>query len=347
MKDTSFRTQAGCRADRSEKCAKKGAKRFMAVLMMAMMLMALTACGEKENDAAATPTVAPTEAQEPTVTPEPVATEAPEYPMTVVLPDGTELTLAEEVQTIVSMGPNITEILYAIGAGDKLIGRTDYCDYPAEVSAVASVGSIYTPDVEKIVELNPDMVIGSTHFKDESAQKLEEMGIQTVTLYSPSEMDGVYDLILTLGELTGCEEAATALAEETKAKIEAVKSEAALSAVAPTVYYVVGYGEYGDYTAGGDTFIGQMITEAGGVNIAKDVSGWSYTLEALLEADPDIIIVGLGEAEGFKTAANYCELSAVKNDRVYEIDRNLLDRQGYRNAEGMETLAEIFQSVAE
>ncbi|MBQ9120424.1 MAG: ABC transporter substrate-binding protein [Lachnospiraceae bacterium] len=334
---------------RSGKCAKSSAKRFWAVLMMAMML-ALTACGSKA-EATTTPTAAPTEpAAEPTAEPttEPTqAAVAEEYPLTVELPDGTSITLEEEVQTIVSMGPNMTEILYAIGAGDKLVGRTDYCDYPAEALEVQSIGSIYSPDIEKIIELNPDMVIGSTHFTEESAKRLSELGIQVVTLYDASSVDGVYDIIRTIGKLTGCEAAAEVLALDTEAKIEAIKTEVAATENQPTVYYVVGYGEYGDYTAGGDTFIGQMITAAGGINIAEEVSGWSYTLEALIEADPDVIVLGLGEAAAFKDATNYCELSAVKNDRVYEIDRNLLDRQGYRNAEGMAALAEIFKSAME
>ena len=85
-----------------------------------------------------------------------------------------------------------------------------------------------------------------------------------------------------------------------------------------------------------------MIAAAGGDNIASEVSGWNYSLEALLEADPDIIIVGIGESEAFQAAENYKELGAVKNGLVFEIDRNLLDRQGYRNADGMEALRQIF-----
>ncbi len=351
MKDTSFnkrtRVSAEWSGKNAKKCAgestRKSARNVRTGLVAAAALM-LTACGQGASEQESTPTLAPTGTENTTA----ISLEGAdaEYPKTVALPDGTSVTLEKEIESIVSMGPNITEILFAIGAGDKVIGRTDYCDYPAEVTELPSVGTIYMADIERIIELNPDMVIGSSCFVDESANRLKELGICEVTLWDVTNLDGVYETIQTLGSLTECEEAAEALMTDTKARIDAAKQEAETFATRPTVYYSLGYGEYGDYTAGGDTFIGQMITLAGGINAAEDVSGWSYSLEALLEADPDVIIMGLGEAEGFKKAEHYCELSAVKNNRVYEIDRNLFDRQCHRNAEAMEILVDIFKSIS-
>jgi iron complex transport system substrate-binding protein len=114
----------------------------------------------------------------------------------------------------------------------------------------------------------------------------------------------------------------------------------------PTVYYAVSYGEYGDYTAGGDTFVNKMISLAGGVNIAEDVSGWSYSLEKLVEQDPDIILVNQYMLEDFLATPPYNELSAVLNGRVYGINSDLIEHQGYRNAEGVAVLAEIFYPEA-
>ena len=114
----------------------------------------------------------------------------------------------------------------------------------------------------------------------------------------------------------------------------------------PTVYYVVGYGEYGDYTAGGDTFVGKMLAMAGGDNIAKDISGWSITLEELVEADPSIIIINEYMKSDFMSLPNYSDLTAVKEGNVYTLDTNMLDRQGYRNAEGILELAKIFHPEA-
>ena len=117
------------------------------------------------------------------------------YPLTLTGTDGTEITIDEEPEKIVSMGPNMTEILYAIGAGDKLVGRTDYCDYPAAVSEVESVGSISNADIEKILSLEPDLVLASTHFSDDAVKQLEDAGVPVLYLYDEGDMEGVYDMI--------------------------------------------------------------------------------------------------------------------------------------------------------
>lgn len=110
----------------------------------------------------------------------------------------------------------------------------------------------------------------------------------------------------------------------------------------PTVYYVVGYGEYGDYTAGGDTFVNDILTAAGGDNIASDVEGWSYSTETLLEKDPQYVILNAYNEEGFCTTDPYTELSAVKNGFVETIDTNMLDRQGPRKQDAVVELDRCF-----
>lgn len=327
-------------------------RKFFAALMMIMMLAAMTACGKDaaETQPTPAPSAAPTEAgldvtpeTTPEVTPEVTPETTPEAgePYTVTLPDGTVLSFESVPDKIVSMGPNITELLYAVGAGDKVVGRTSYCDYPAEALSVEAVGDFYNPDIEKIVSLEPDVVIGSAHFSEEIEQQLTELGIQVAVLYDSSNLEGVYDIICAVGAISGCDETAEALAADTKKQIEAIEEAAAAAESKPSVYYVVDYGEWGDYTAGGDTFIGQMLKAAGGSNIAEEVSGWNYSLEALLEADPEIILIRIGGAEDFCAAEHYKELSAVKNGTVYEVDPNLLDRQGYRNADGLAAIVNI------
>ena len=244
-------------------------------------------------------------------------------------------------QRIVSMGPNMTEILYAIGAGDKLVGRTDYCDYPAQVSEVEAVGSISQPDIEKILSLEPDLVLASTHFSDESIAQLNDAGIEVLYLYSEESMEGVFDMIEQVGQAVNCEEQAEAVVDEMKAKLDYAADRLADADENPSVYYVVGYGEYGDYTAGGDTFINGILTAAGGDNIASDVEGWSYSTETLLEKDPQYVITNVYNAEGFSTTDPYTELTAVKENRVYTLDTNMLDRQGPRNADAVVELAQM------
>lgn len=261
------------------------------------------------------------------------------YPLTVTELDN-NVTIDAEPERVVSCAPNITELIYKLGAQDKIVGRTDYCDYPEEVASVESIGTLTEPDIEKIVSLQPDVVFTSTHFTDENQKKLEDLGVKVVHLYDQNKMDGVYDIITVMGNILNRQAVAEAVMKEMKDSInnitEAVKDKEPVS-----VYYVVGYGDDGDYTAGGDTFINELITTAGGDNIAKDVNGWSYSIESLIEKDPECIFVGNGMKEGFMKADKYKELTAVKEDKVYEIDQNLFDRQGYRNAQGITLLATI------
>ncbi|MBM7684570.1 MAG: cobalamin transport system substrate-binding protein [Epulopiscium sp.] len=250
--------------------------------------------------------------------------------------------ISEEPKRIVSVAPSITELIYALGKGENLVGRTDYCDYPEETKEVPSIGSLIDPSVEKIVELNPDIVIATANFKEETYKKLEDLGIEVVVLYEAIDLEGAYDSIARLGQILNAEDEANRVITEIKDKIEEVQ-EKVKDAPRPKVYYVAGFGKNGDYTATGDTFIGQLLEIAGGDNIAKDATGWQYSLEKIIENDPDIILISqnYGLKEQFVETAGYKELSAVKGDKVIEIDDNLIARQGPRLGEGVESLAKI------
>lgn len=267
------------------------------------------------------------------------------YPVKITDSYGKEITLSKEPEKIISAAPNITEIIFKIGAEDKLVGRTDYCDYPESVSSIESIGTMRTPDIEKILSLEPDMVIASTHFNEENSQKLQDAGINVISLYEENDVNGVYTMIETLGTALNRNDEAQNTVNEMKDTIGKV-TDAVSGLEEPTVYYVVGYGEGGDFSAPENTFVGGLIKLAGGKNIVPASDSWSFTLESLLEADPYIIVVRKGEKDAFMNADGYKELTAVKEGRVYEIDNNLIDRQGYRNAEGVLKLAEIFHSDA-
>ncbi len=301
------------------------------LLVTALAATLLAGCGSSVDteEAAAAEEEAPDEAVEETV-----------YPITVTDSYGETVTIESEPMRVISVAPNLTETMFKIDAGDKLVGRSDYCDYPDEALEIASVGSIYEPDIEAIVSLEPDLVIVSTHFDEENTEKLEELGIPVITLYEEAEMEGVYGMITTLGEVMNRNDAAAGCVAEMQDIIADVE-ETVAGQDKPTAYYVVGFGEYGDFTAGGDTFTGQMLTMAGADNIAQDVSGWSITTEEIIEADPEIVIIADYMYDEFKTTSPYSELSAVKNDQIYVIDNNLLERQGYRNAEGVREIAKI------
>jgi iron complex transport system substrate-binding protein len=297
------------------------AKSAMAILAAVTLTFGLTACGNTDNSQSTQSDGG--------------------YPIEITDSYGDVITLEAEPQRVVSVAPNLTELMYKLDAGDKLVGRSDYCDYPEEVSEIESVGSLYTPDIEAIVALEPDVVLVSTHFDEENTKKLEELNIPVITLYEENNVEGVYDMITTLGTAINRNSEAASCVEEMQDTIKEV-TDAVEGLDSPSVYYVVGFGEYGDFTAGGDTFIGGLIELAGGDNIAKDVSGWSITLEEIVEADPSIIVISEDSKDAFMSDDNYADLTAVKEGNVYTIDTNLLDRQGYRNAEGVRALAEIF-----
>ncbi|WP_040214299.1 ABC transporter substrate-binding protein [Clostridium polynesiense] len=283
----------------------------------------LSACGTK-------PAEAPKDNNKP----------AASYPLTIKDSRGTEIKIEKEPEKIVSVAPNITEMIFALGKGDKLVGRTTYCDFPEEAKKVQDIGTLQKPDIEKIVELKPDLVIASTHFKEDVAKKFQELGIKVVSLYSDDKFDGVYESMNTLGKILNASEKSDEVVKGIKEKVQKV-NEKVKDKKAPSVYYVVGFGNGGDFTSTGETYIHQMITMAGGDNIAKDTTGWKYSKEKLIEKNPEIIILPEYFKAEFLTTEGYKDLNAVKNNKVFVIDNNLLDRQGPRLAEGVEALAKI------
>ena len=311
------------------------------LLAMIMLAMGLSGCGEKADDSNLVETGA--------IVPEENPGEASDvadtiYPFDFTDSYGNVVTIEAEPERIVSVAPNMTEMLFELGVGDRVVGRTDYCDYPAEVADIQSVGAIDKPDLEKIISLEPDVVIATT-FTEEGITKLAAAGIPVVVLHEDTNINGVYVLLADVGVIVNKNQKAAELIIDMKTTVADVNDKIN-GLPKPTVYYVVGYGEYGDYTAGGDTFVGGMLELAGGDNIAKDISGWNISLEKIIESDPDIIIISEWMKEDFVNAPNYCELSAVKNGKVYTMDVNMLERQGYRNGQGILELAKIFHPEA-
>lgn len=308
----------------------------MWVVLVLMLALTFTACGKASEKDQTNTTSEETVGSEGTVTPieeDKSVTAEPTVNQT------------KSVKRIISFSPSITEIIYAIGAGDMLVGRTDYCDYPEEALQVESIGDFYTPNIEKVISLDPDLVIASALWTEDIQAKFAEAGIEVLVLEDSAKVEDVYAMITTVATNLGKEEEAAALVDSMKADLTEI-ADAVNGLEAKSVYYVVGYGESGDYTATGDTFIGDMLTLAGGDNIAKDVSGWSYSLETLIEKDPEIILIGEFAYNDFLASENYQELSAVKNNQVYAIDNNLLDRQSNRSIEGIRFIASILHPEA-
>ncbi len=252
------------------------------------------------------------------------------------------VTLEKPAERVVSVAPSITETIFALGKGDVLKGRTDYCDYPAEVSSIPSIGSLKEPDIEAIAELNPDIVIASTHFTEESLDKLTALSIPVVVLADQDSFEGAYKIIEDVAKLIGAESEADAITGSMKETVATVLNKVK-GKETPSVYYVIGFGEYGDYTAGGDTFINQIIEMAGGNNIASGIKGWAFSLEQIVDSDPDILVCSKywNTKDSIMKTNGYKDLRAVKDGNLFEIDNNMLDRQGPRLADGLLALAKI------
>ncbi len=257
------------------------------------------------------------------------------------------VTIKKTAVRVVSAAPSVTETIFALGMDDILIGRTDYCDYPAEAQDVPSIGSLREPDIEAIAELDPDIVIASTHFTKESLDKLTTLSIPVVVLADQDSFEGAYRTIEDIARLIGAEIEGERIITDMRTTVDYVK-DAVKGKDRPSVYYVIGFGEYGDFTAGGDTFISQIIAMAGGNNIASGIQGWSFSLEQIVDSDPDILVCSKfwNAKSSIMDTNGYRDLRAVQTENLFEIDNNMLDRQGPRLAEGLKALAEIIHPDA-
>lgn len=319
--------------------------RLLSILMAFLLMFTglLAGCGQdsdkKGNDGAGGTKITETKKQ----------SESAEtiYPFTITDSFDRKVTLKKEPQKVVSISPAVTEIVFALGQQDKLIGRTDYCSYPEEAAQIESIGDLMSPNIEKIVDMEPDVVIASAHFQKEVLQKLEDAGQTVVILYGEESFDGAYEAIGKIGGLFNARKAASGIIDDMKATVADVEKRVE-GKEKPSVYYVVGFGEMGDYTAGKDTFVGQMIEMAGGKNAADDVEGWNYSLEKLLEKNPDVLICSKADhhKEQLKTANGYQDLDAVKNGKILEIDKNKLEIQGPRLADGLKEIAKYIHPEA-
>ncbi|GFN23909.1 ABC transporter substrate-binding protein [Thermanaeromonas sp. C210] len=281
-----------------------------------------------------------------------------EYPLTVADDMGRTVTLESRPERLVSLSPGNTEILFALGLGDKVVGVDDYSDYPPKAAEVPKVGGFSNPNVEKIVALQPDLVL-ATNMHEQAVRRLEEVGIP-VAVVSPKTVEGVLESIEWIGKMTGAGEGAARLVADLRGRMQ--KVEAVVKEIPrekrPWVYYEV----YSDplMTAGPQTLIGQLIELAGGRNIAYDAQADypEFSVEAIIERNPEVIIFPQWHGsesltvEQVKSRNGWQQVRAIKNNRVFGVDANIISRPGPRIVEALEVLAkiihpELFEEPAE
>ena len=252
---------------------------------------------------------------------------------------------------VVSLSPAVTEIIYALGAEELLVGRTDFCVYPPEAEAIPSIGGISNLNIEKILSLNPDLVISGSMVGKKVTDQMDAMGTPMVCVIEKPRFEALYDNITAIGHLVGKEHEADSLNKVLSCELLALSEADAIATrqplkthssqlTAPTCYYVVGFGAGGNFTAGGNTFINDIIRMAGGRNIAEGVEGWSYSLEALMKEDPDYIIVRREDSAAFCGMKPYNRLRAVREGHVIGIESGTLDLQVPRNIDAILYLRE-------
>jgi iron complex transport system substrate-binding protein len=254
---------------------------------------------------------------------------------------GRHVSLPQRVNRVISLAPNLTEIVFAVGAGDRLVGRTSYCDYPAEAKAVAEIGDTLHPSLERVISLKPQLVLISTASQLEVfTQQLQNQNI-AVFVTDPHDLDGVFRSIEQVGLILGHEEQAKLLVRKLRDRANAV--EQAVKQKPPVrVFYQLSAEPL--YTAGHDAFVTDLIRRAGAVSVTAGVPGaWpKYSNESALAAKPEAIILPTGGSMGtgnLTVTEALRQSPAVLEGRVYKINDDHLVRPGPRAVEGLEEMA--------
>ncbi len=269
------------------------------------------------------------------------------FPITVSDDTGRSLTIDKKPEKIVSLAPSNTEILYALGLGGKVVGNTEYCDYPEEAKDVEKVGGFSDPNIEKIVSLEPDLVLGTTMHEKHVAD-MEKLGLKVV-LINATNIDGVMKDVELVGQITGQTQEAETVVSDMQEKVSGVQT--ALKDLADDKKVKVFYLMWDDpiTTVGSNTLISDVLITAGGVNVAADAEQDypNYSLEVLVTKNPDAIVyTKMGSGTGLnpdtiKSKSGWEAISAVKNDRIYSIDDNLMSRPGPRIVDGLIETAKV------
>lgn len=264
-----------------------------------------------------------------------------------------EIALESPATRVIALNPADCEILYALGAKDVLVGRGEYCNYPGDVTELPSVNSGAETNIEQILALEPQVIVMSKMAQTvEQVEALEAAGVRVI-ISDAQDLAGVYDAIAMLGELTGRQEAAAALAEEMQEGFDALREKA--EDTGKTVYFEVSPLEWGLWTSGADTFLDELAQIVGLTNAFSDVTGWAeISQEQVLARDPDYIVTtaayyGEGELPVDEIVARegWQDLKAVKNGAVYNADADMTSRPGPRLLDAAQDLFDFVYGMDE
>jgi len=305
--------------------------RFRLAAFFALLIVAVTACGA---------TVAPTSSntQQPSA-----AAVAPSFPTTVTDFQNRSVTLPQRPERIVSIGPSITEFLFALGAGPRVVGADDYSDEPAAAKGLERVGGIKV-NFEKVVSLRPDLVF-SVKFSDGTIEKLASAGL-LVLVVDPQNAGDIARTAILLGRAVGS--SGEALARDIQKRLDDVRSKTSAAATKPRVYHEIDASDPSKiFTVGPGSYIADLIEIAGGENIAaRATSAYpQLSAEEVLRSDPEVIVLAAADysakPDQVAARAGWSVIAAVKNKRIVTIAPNLINRPGPRVGEAAEAYAKL------
>lgn len=313
------------------------------LLSLSLLLTLCVGCAPDKTDVQ--PDNSPQTSQPSETTPDTKPSEEVSTAVTITDMKGREITLEEPAQRIVALTASDCEILYAIGAGDTLVGRGEYCDYPAEVLEIPAVQSGADTNIEQIIALDPDVLLMSDMAQtEEQIAQLEAAGIKVV-VSEATNIEGVYTAVEMIGALMGKDDNAAAVIDSMKTTFADLKEKSTGDGT-QTVYFEVSPLQWGLWTAGTDTFMDEIAAMLGLKNCFSDVSGWGeISEEQVLERNPDYIVTitmyfgeGPTPEEEILSRAGWENVTAVKNQKILNLQNNELSRPAPRLADGAQML---------
>jgi len=339
---------------------KKSVLIIAVISILALILPALTGCqqaGQTTTKAPATTTpISTTTTAISTTTPvvsttaSPAGTTPADTSLTITDDLGREVKIKGVPQRIISLAPSNTEMVYALGLEDRLIGVTTYCNYPETAKNKTQVSDYSQVDIEKIVSLQPDLILADRIHKAEVIPALEKLGITTVAIF-PSTVDEIFKDMELIGRMTGQIEKTASLVAGLRSRVQGVADKIKQTTTQPRVLFVTWHDPI--WTAGSDTMIDELIRLSGGANIASGLREYAtITMEEVIDKNPQIIIVMSSMGDG-NVSLDYINseprlqvTEALKNKQVYIIDSDIFGRTSPRIVDGLETLAQIVHPEA-
>ncbi|MBO8181903.1 MAG: cobalamin-binding protein [Archaeoglobus sp.] len=268
------------------------------------------------------------------------------FPITVTDDFGFKVVIEKQPERIVSLAPSNTENLFALGLGDRVVGVTDYCNYPPEAAKKPKIGGFTTINIEKILKLNPDLVVASYGNGEQNVETMKNLGLRVIA-FNPKSIRDIERDILILGEITGKQDKAEEIVDFMEKKANESRNEFKRK---PRVMHILWHDPI--WVSGSNTFIDELIKIAGGENVFSDLKGWKIvSKEDIISRNPDVILVSSGSGMGGK-GKNYIyewvmqlDIDAVKKGHVYIVDADLISRPSYRVVYALENISKILKEV--